>query len=359
MASPAAPSLMEELPDEEIEEMYDLEAQAEEEAEEFDSLKLGGVIELGRLSPLVQFFILAVGMFFFYVTHAYFQEKVFTTPGFHFGFFVSFFDFFIFAVLAGLQLLLIEGRIPRNAPLSNFFAISVALALSIGCGFASLEYLNYPTKVLFKSGKIIPTMLMGRLLFKRLYKPLEYIAAVMLCAGLAAFTLGQASVSPAFHVVGVALISVSALSESAVGNLQENVLLNHKCILLEIVFWSNLFSASVVFVYLVVSGELISGAEFVMNTPGVLYTILAECFVGYVGVFFYLGVVQRFGVAVCIGVSALRKVATICISFLAFPKPFTMMYVYGTILVLTAIFLTAYVKNKNKNSSRRVKTHVV
>ncbi len=82
-------------------------------------------------------------------------------------------------------------------------------------------------------------------------------SAVLLCGGLAAFTLGQASVSPAFHVIGVGLISVSALSEAAVGNIQENVLGKYRCVMLEIVFWSNLFSALIVLCYLVVSAELI------------------------------------------------------------------------------------------------------
>ncbi len=99
---------------------------------------------------------------------------------------------------------------------------------------------------------------------------------------------------------------------------------------------------------------------FVWNSPELLQSILAEvkifgcfallCFlfnrkvkavIGYFAVFFYLGLVQRFGVAVCIGVSALRKIATICLSFLVFPKPFTPMYIYGAAMVMSAILMTA------------------
>ena len=334
------------------------------EVDTFQSLKLGGVIELGRLSAAVQFVILALGMFVLYLAHAYFQEKIFSHPKFTSFFFVSFCDFVLFSLLAGVQLLVIERRIPRNAPLQNYLGISMSLAVSIGCGFASLAYLNYPTKVLFKSGKIIPTMLLGKV-FGRTYSVLEYVAAVLLCGGLAAFTLGQASVSPSFHVVGVALISVSAMSEAAVGNLQEHVLSHHKCLLLEIVFWSNLFSAMVVFCYLVVSGELLSSVAFVWESTDLIVSILSEAFIGYVAVFFYLGLVQRFGVAVCIGVSALRKIGTICLSFLVFPKPFTIMYVYGGGMVMLAILMTAYLKNNGKasaaaaSSTKRVKTHII
>ncbi len=143
-------------------------------------------MELGRLAPLVQFAVLALGMFTLYIAHAYFQEKIFSIPSFKFFFFVSFCDFVLFFVLAGFQLLVIEGRIPRNAPLHNFLGLSMSLAVSIGCGFASLAYLNYPTKVLFKSGKIIPTMLMGKL-FGRSYSVMEYLAGLLVLFCLLCF----------------------------------------------------------------------------------------------------------------------------------------------------------------------------
>lgn len=329
----------------------------------FHSLLLGGVVELGHLNAVPQFLVLCAGVFVFYVAHGYFQEAIFSMPGFHadFGFFVSLCDFVLFALLAGAQLLLTEGRIPRSAPLKNFAGISVALALSIGMGFASLAYLNYPTKVLFKSGKIIPTMLLGALFFRRRYSWLEYLAAVMLCAGLASFTLGQASVSPAFHLTGVAMITVSALAEAAVGNLQEHVMGHHKSKMLEVVFWSNLFSASVVLAYLLASGELWSGVSFVAAHDGFWRTMASEAVVGYLGVFFYLGLVTRFGVAICLGVSALRKVMTICLSFVAFPKPFTWMYVYGAGLVLASILITAALKKRGGGAQPVMssKVHVV
>ena len=110
--------------------------------------------------------------------------------------------------------------------------------------------------------------------------------------------------------------------------------------------------------FLIVSGEMGEGIGFLLRTPDVVSNILSEAVIGYMGVFFYLGVVQRFGVAVCIAVSAMRKIATILISFLIFPKPFSIMYVYGATMVLVSIFMTAYAKNLKKEKAR-VKTHVV
>jgi hypothetical protein len=56
-------------------------------------------------------------------------------------------------------------------------------------GSVALSYVNFPVKVVIKSSKLIPTMMLGILILRRTYSALEYIAAVMLCAGVASFTL--------------------------------------------------------------------------------------------------------------------------------------------------------------------------
>ena len=66
-------------------------------------------------------------------------------------------------------------------------------------------------------------------------------------------------------------------------------------------------------------------------------------------------------VAVSIGVSALRKICTIVLSFVVFPKPFSFMYVYGAAMVVLAILMTAATKHKGTSPVSRplVKTHVI
>ncbi len=75
----------------------------------------------------------------------------------------------------------------------------------------SLLYLNTPTQVLMKSSKIIPVMIVGAIAYQRKYTFAQYASALMLIAGLVAFTLADASVTPNFNIIGV-VVSMHAFS---------------------------------------------------------------------------------------------------------------------------------------------------
>ena len=55
----------------------------------------------------------------------------------------------------------------------------------------SLSYLTYPTRVMFKSSKVIPVMLASVVIAGRRYSLGEYMAALLLVAGITMFTLAD------------------------------------------------------------------------------------------------------------------------------------------------------------------------
>lgn len=72
----------------------------------------------------------------------------------------------------------------------------------MGFSNASLGYLNYPTQVIFKCCKLIPVMIGGVLIQKKVYKMIDIMAASCMCAGLILFTLADNKVSPDFNLLG-------------------------------------------------------------------------------------------------------------------------------------------------------------
>jgi len=56
--------------------------------------------------------------------------------------------------------------------------------------------------------------------------------------------------------------------------------------------------------------------------------------------------VQNFGSVAAVLVGNSRKTMTICLSFLLFPKPFSPLYVWGGLLVLAGLTVSAYIKGK-------------
>lgn len=81
---------------------------------------------------------------------------------------------------------------PGRAPLQNYAIIAVFMVATMGLSNTAMLYLNFPTQVLFKSCKLIPVMIGGVLLLKKRYVLLEYISALLLCAGLVEVTIGNA-----------------------------------------------------------------------------------------------------------------------------------------------------------------------
>jgi drug/metabolite transporter (DMT)-like permease len=54
-----------------------------------------------------------------------------------------------------------------------------------------LNYINYPTKVVFRSCKLIPTMLVALIINKEMFSPSEIGSAVAVCAGLILFAFAD------------------------------------------------------------------------------------------------------------------------------------------------------------------------
>ena len=54
--------------------------------------------------------------------------------------------------------------------------------------YTALKYVTFPVQTLFKSSKIIPVMLMGRILQRKTYKRKEYLDALFITAGVFLFS---------------------------------------------------------------------------------------------------------------------------------------------------------------------------
>ena len=55
----------------------------------------------------------------------------------------------------------------------------------------SLVWLDYPTRIAFKSSKMLPVMLVRSLVQRKSYSPAQYGAAMTLVSGIAIFTMGK------------------------------------------------------------------------------------------------------------------------------------------------------------------------
>ena len=83
---------------------------------------------------------------------------------------------------------------PRVIPFSTYAFLALATLAAMGFTNASLGYLNFPTQVIFKSCKLIPVLVGGILIQRKNYGIIDVSAALVMCIGLAVFTLADSQV---------------------------------------------------------------------------------------------------------------------------------------------------------------------
>ena len=77
----------------------------------------------------------------------------------------------------------------NKAPLTAFTPCALSNTLSSWSQYASLKYVSFPVQTVFKSSKIIPVMIMGKLLQGTVYPAAQYLEAALITAGVAIFSV--------------------------------------------------------------------------------------------------------------------------------------------------------------------------
>jgi hypothetical protein len=118
--------------------------------------------------------------------------------------------------------------------------------------------LNYSTRIVFKSSKVVPTMILGTVLQGRRYSWSEYAAAALLVAGVSLFCLGDVEVAPNFHIAGVGLITLALFADAATSNFEEKRFFRvpNPVSQAEVIFCSSALSTAAGFAVLLPTREL-------------------------------------------------------------------------------------------------------
>ena len=166
--------------------------------------------------------LLSAGLFIFFGFHNYLQERIMAMPGWKYGSMLGLLEALGLALCTGAERACCadKGSTKRRAPWRAFLAIAAVVALSAMLSNSALDYINYPVKVVFRSAKVIPTMLVGVLLRGRAYAGGEYGAALLLTLGLIAFGFADFSVSPRWSPFGLLLVALSVCADAFTPNLQ-------------------------------------------------------------------------------------------------------------------------------------------
>jgi drug/metabolite transporter (DMT)-like permease len=302
-----------------------------------------------------------------------------------------------FAAMLTARILLLFEKDPGDTPKWSV-VVGLAMLVYMSTAFANwaLNWVFYPAKVIAKSAKLVPTMVVAVLMGNASkFAMSDYCAATLLCAGAAAFGLASGKtttpsaemsdstnaiampqpgrddttstssqqsssssssstgssnnindVVTAGPLIGLLLLLMATTADALVPNLQQSTIRNGVNVE-KLAFYVNGVGSAAILLILLISGEIPSWFEEWQADPESFFLMVGGGITSGVGVLCYFFLVAEAGSVVAVGVSTVRKVITVWLSFVLLPaegKKFTSVHALGSVAVLAGIALGPLLK---------------
>lgn len=309
-----------------------------------------------RLSDHQKLMVLTFFMFIFFGIHNILQEAIMKVPGFEYGVMLGYFEVLGVTICSFLERRYIAKETGRVAPIKAYPVLTFCLFASSSLSNLSLNFINFPTKVVFRSCKLIPTMLIATIINKKLFSSSEYVAALAVSFGLVMFAAADWKMSPTFHPFGLLLVSFSVFADAVLPNVQEKIF-TMGASRLEVTFYTNILTLIAMTITTLLSGDFMATMKMASQDSLLFYYILLYTCVAYIAISVYMQIVKKFGGVVAVVVATARKGMTLILSFCLFPKAFSWLYVFGAISVLGGLLMSSVMKIRNKKLAKAKSEH--
>ena len=144
---------------------------------------------------------------------------------------------------------------------------------------------------------------------------------------------------------------ISVCADAFLPNIQERVF-DEGSSRIEVTFYTNLLTLSAMTIGFTATGDLPAAFEYAFANPSALQLMVVYTFLAYIAITFHMALVKEFGGVTTVLVGNMRKAMTICLSFFFFPKPMSIYYVGGGILVFGSLITNGIMK-ENERAARK------
>lgn len=307
-------------------------------------------VPLHRLSRNHQLPCLAVLVLTSSILAAALQERVLYVPGFRYTGWLAFLTSFTYMALAMVERV-VERDLLRRGSLAEYVKLSFLTMGGMYFTNFSLHYLSYSLRVVFKSSKLVPVMLLGVVYLKKRYTVAQYVAVGLLTAGVVVFTLGDAKGRAFFNPVGIAFIVAGSLSDAMAANYEEKVFFSRMgCSASEVVLYSSALGSVWALLAEAFTAELLPALRHSWDHLEAVPLMLFASVFGYIAQSGVLLLIKHFGATAAEIVKSCRKVTTILISFMVYGKPWNGYHVAGTLLFVNSVAVERF--NSGASSKR-------
>ena len=262
---------------------------------------------------------------------------------------------FLAIIVAAVICRIKYGTLKTSAPLLYFTPCAVSNTISSWGQYQALSFVSFSLQTLFKATKVIPVMIMGRIIKGSTYCTAEYVEAVLITGGVAFFSLAsktsQRNTEEGFELAGFLLLSIYVLADSFTSQWQSRIYRDYgKIDHFHMMYGVNVSSIIVTSVALVASGEIPRIWEFLLYNPtAVWYNVLTAITstTGQIAIFY---TIKNFGPIVFTIIMTTRQMISIVLSTILFGHQMNLGGAMGASLVFIAIFHSVYRQTNEKRA---------
>lgn len=301
----------------------------------------------------------AGGLLGSYLTWGLLQERIMafeygkteTTPGERFQ--NSQFLVFMNRILAFIVAVIyvVCTRQPKHtAPLYKYSYSSFSNIMSSWFQYEALKYISFPVQVLAKASKVIPVMLMGKIVSKRTYQWHEYITALFISMGVAIFMLASDDSvrgdSKATTISGVIILLGYLTFDAFTSNWQGELFKQHHMTSMQMMAGVNLFSVIFTSVSLAEQGGFVECIAFMARQPAFVFHVILLSITSATGQLFIFYTISRFGPVTFTIIMTIRQGVAILLSCVIYHHSVNVIGVLGILLVFSAVIARIHFNQK-------------
>ena len=263
----------------------------------------------------------------------------------------------ILALFAGITALMCRRHPKHTAPLFKYSFSSFSNIMSSWCQYEALKFVSFPTQVMAKASKIIPVMLMGKIVSKKTFETYEYVTALMISAGLSMFLLtSQDAVRDKGTVTtfsGVIILLGYLAFDAFTPNWQGELFKRYKMSSIQMMVGVNLFSVIFTSTTLIEQGGYTESLAFMMRHPLFVMHVAVLSICSAFGQLFIFHTISQFGPVTFTIIMTTRQGLAILLSCMVYAHPITLVGAGGVLLVFAAIFIRIYVNQQQRRAKAK------
>jgi adenosine 3'-phospho 5'-phosphosulfate transporter B2 len=250
------------------------------------------------------------------------------------------------AMLFAICALTAQG-LPKLVPEMKFTSLpACADFIATWMQHGALYNLLFPVQTLMKTVKVVPVMLIGRMLRNRTYSTLDYIEGAMLTGLVSYFVVSVQQDSSAFSnheiMIGVIMMIIYVVVDSFTSPLEDYVYQHYKLDPGQMLLGLESISATLAWIGCFLLGnQLYHAIGFLLTEPSAIPAVLVHSICGAAGAYTCVLTVRLFGPAVFVLLMMSRQTMSLVISVLVFQHKFRWQDLLCLIVVCLVVLVSS------------------